>query len=79
MAARFELGDRSPEALIALAVAPGQATRIASTGLNRSAYAARLGAVLPITRRIEVRLDYSGEFSRNDTEHAALAGLNIRF
>ncbi len=79
VAARFELGDRSPEALIALAVAPGQATRIASTGLNRTAYAARLGAVLPITRRIEVRLDYSGEFSRNDTEHAALAGLNIRF
>ena len=78
-AARFELGDRTPEAMIALAAAPGQATRIAATRLNTNAFAGRLGAVLPLARRIEVRVDYSGEFSANDTEHAALAGLSIRF
>lgn len=78
-AARFELGDRTPEAMIALAAAPGQATRIAATRLNTNAFAGRLGAVLPLARRVEVRVDYSGEFSANDTEHAALAGLSIRF
>jgi outer membrane autotransporter protein len=79
VATRFELGDRAPAALIALAESPGQATRIAATGLNRTAYTTRLGAVLPINRRIEVRVDYAGEFSGNDTEHAATAGLSIAF
>jgi outer membrane autotransporter protein len=79
LAARFELGDRAPQAMIALASAPGEGTRIASTRLNSAAFAGRIGAVLPITRAIEVRVDYSGEFSRNDTEHAAVAGLSIAF
>jgi fibronectin-binding autotransporter adhesin len=79
LAARFELGDRAPQALIALAAAPGQATRIASTRLAGTAFAGRLGAVLPIARRIEIRLDYAGEFSGTDTEHTAQAGLSIAF
>ncbi len=78
-AARFELGDRAPQALIALVAAPGQATRIASTRLAGTAFTGRLGAVLPITSRIEVRVDYAGEFSSTDTEHTAQAGLSIAF
>jgi len=78
-AARFELGDRAPEALIALAAAPGAATRIGAPRLAGTAFAGRLGAVLPITSRIEVRFDYAGEFSSTDTEHTAQAGLSIRF
>lgn len=79
LAARFELGDRAPQALIALAAAPGQATRIASTRLAGTAFTGRLGAVLPIARRIEVRVDYAGEFSATDTEHTAQAGISIAF
>jgi len=79
LAARFELDDRAPQALTAFATAPEQATRIASTRLNSTAYAGRIGAVLPIGKQMEIRLDYSGEFSSNTTEHAALAGLSIAF
>ena len=78
-AARFELGDRAPQALLALAAAPGQATRTAATRLAGTAFTGRLGAVLPLTSRIEVRLDYAGEFSTTDTEHTAQAGISIRF
>lgn len=78
-AARFELGDRAPEALIALATAPGAATRIGAPRLAGTAFVGRIGAVLPITARIEVRLGYTGEFSNTDTEHVAQAGLSIRF
>jgi outer membrane autotransporter protein len=78
-AARFELGDRAPEALIALAAAPGQATRIGAARLAGTAFTGRLGAVLPITSRIELRVDYAGEFSATDTEHTAQAGLSIAF
>ncbi|PLK24679.1 hypothetical protein C0V72_05220 [Porphyrobacter sp. TH134] len=78
-AARFELGDRAPQALVALGAAPGQATRIAATGLARTALTGRLGAVVPLTRRIEIRLDYAGEFSATDTEHSAQAGITIAF
>ena len=78
-AARFELGDRASQALIALAAAPGAATRIGAARLAGTAFTGRLGAVLPITSRIEVRLDYGGEFSSTDTEHTAQAGLAIRF
>lgn len=78
-AARFELGDRAPHALLALAAAPGQATRTAATRLAGTAFTGRLGAVLPLTSRIEVRLDYAGEFSTSDTEHTAQAGISIRF
>jgi outer membrane autotransporter protein len=78
-AARFELGDRAPEALIALAAAPGAATRITAPRLAGTAFTGRLGAVLPITSRIEARLDYTGEFSSTDTEHTAQAGITIRF
>jgi outer membrane autotransporter protein len=78
-AARFELGDRAPQALIGLAAAPGSATRISAARLAGTAFTGRLGAVLPITSRIEVRVDYAGEFSTTDTEHTAQAGLSIRF
>ncbi|MFL0670449.1 MAG: autotransporter domain-containing protein [Erythrobacter sp.] len=78
-AARFELGDRAPEALIALAAAPGQTTRITAPRLAGTAFTGRLGAMLPITKRIQVRLDYAGEFSNTDTEHTAQAGLSIAF
>ena len=78
-AARFELGDRDPNALIALAAAPNQTTRIAGTRLNSSAFTGRLNAVLPITKGVEASLSYSGAFAGNDTEHAALAGLSIAF
>ncbi|MFN3989403.1 MAG: autotransporter-associated beta strand repeat-containing protein [Erythrobacter sp.] len=78
-AARFELGDRAPEALVALAAAPGAATRIGAPRLAGTAFTGRLGAILPITARMEVRFDYAGEFSGTDTEHAAQAGLSIRF
>lgn len=78
-AARFELGDRAPEAMIALASAPGLATPTAATRLNRTAYLGRINARVPIARRVEASLSYSGEFSGNDTDHAALAGISIAF
>ena len=77
--ARFELGERTPQALLGLTAAPGQATRIGSTRLAGTAFTGRLGAVLQVARRIEMRIDYSGEFSSTDTEHAALAGISIAF
>jgi outer membrane autotransporter protein len=78
-AARFELGDRAPQALIALAAAPAQATRTNAARLAGTAFTSRFGAALPLTRRIEIRLDYAGEFSKTDTEHTAQAGISIAF
>ena len=78
-AARFELGDRAPQALIALAAAPGQATRIGAARLAGTAFTGRIGAALPITSRIEVRFDYAGELSATDNEHTAQAGISIQF
>ena len=78
-AVRFELGDRTPMALTALAAAPGQSGQIAAARLNSTAFQGRLGAVMAVTQRMELRFDYSGEFSANDTEHSAMAGVRITF
>ncbi len=78
-AVRFELGDRVPQVLTALATAPGQSARITATHLAGTAFTGRLGAVLPLTRRITLRADYAGEFSSTDTAHTAQAGLTIAF
>lgn len=79
VAARFELGDRVPQAMIGLGLMPDQASPIAGTRLSQTAARTRVNLELPLAKGVRTAINYSAELSSADVEHAALVGLNIAF
>jgi fibronectin-binding autotransporter adhesin len=79
LAGRAQLGDRDPNALIALAAAPGQSFTILGTQLDDFALAARLDATLHLGRAVDLSVGYSGLVGANTRDHAARATLSVRF
>jgi outer membrane autotransporter protein len=79
LAGRAQLGDRDPQAELALAAAPGQAFAVSGVQLDKLALAARLEAVLELDERINLTAGYTGLIGSTITDHGARATLHIRF
>lgn len=79
LAARRQLGDRDPQALMALAAAPGQTFAIEGTQLDRTAFAGRLDAVFQFDEHVAITLGYTGLIGKTQTDHGARATVSVRF
>ncbi|WDA40192.1 autotransporter-associated beta strand repeat-containing protein [Erythrobacter sp. BLCC-B19] len=79
LAARGQLGDRDPQALIALAAAPQQAFAVQGAQLDKWAFAARLDAELTLEENLSISVGYTGLIGSSQTDHGARATLQVRF
>jgi outer membrane autotransporter protein len=79
LGARAQLGDRDPQALIALAVAPQQAFAVSASQLDKWAFAARLDAQLSLEENLSISVGYTGLIGASQTDHGARATLQVRF
>lgn len=79
LAARRQLGDRTPETNLALAAAPQQAFTIRGVQLDRTASSARLEAQLQLEENLSIALGYSGLLGETIKDHAARATVQVRF
>lgn len=79
LAGRAQIGDRAPEAQIALAVAPQQSFGIGGVQLDDLALAARLDATLELGRNVELSVGYTGLIGDTIQDHGARATLQIAF
>ena len=79
LAARRHLGDRDPQAQLALVAAPQQAFAVQGAQLDRTALAARLDAMFTFEENLSITLGYSGLIGNTQTDHAARATIEVRF
>jgi outer membrane autotransporter protein len=79
LAARAQLGDRDPQAQIALAGAPQQAFAIRAAQLDEVALAARFDAQFEVAEGVDFSIGYSGLIGSTIQDHGARATLNVRF
>ncbi|MFO6448897.1 autotransporter-associated beta strand repeat-containing protein [Erythrobacter sp. NE805] len=79
LAARHQLGDRDPEASLALAAAPASAFAIAGTQIDKTALAARLDATLALGKNLSIAVGYTGLIGDTVTDHGARATVQVRF
>jgi len=79
LAGRAQIGDRDPQALVALAAAPAQAFGIRGVQIDKFAIAARLDAMVKLGRNADLSLGYSGLIGSDTTDHGARATVSIRF
>ena len=79
LAGRTQLGDRDPQALLALAAAPQQAFAIGGAQLDEVALAARLDARFSLDDKLEVSVGYIGLIGSTQTDHGARAAIMIQF
>jgi autotransporter-associated beta strand protein len=79
LAARRQLGDRDPQAILALAAAPQQAFAIEAAQLDRTALSARLDAQFNLEENLSIAVGYTGLIGRTQTDHAARATIQVRF
>ncbi|MBU7581217.1 MAG: autotransporter domain-containing protein, partial [Porphyrobacter sp.] len=79
LAARHQLGDRDPQAILALAAAPQQAFAIQGAQLDKTALAARLDAQFDLGDSLSISLGYTGLIGKNQTDHGARATVQVRF
>ncbi|BCW90435.1 hypothetical protein sos41_36040 [Alphaproteobacteria bacterium SO-S41] len=76
---RVQLGDRGPNAAIALAAAPSQAFGIEGIQLDDFAITARLDATMRINDGIDLSLGYTGLVGAATSDHGARVTLGVRF
>jgi outer membrane autotransporter protein len=79
LAARTQLGDRDPQAQLALAAAPQQTFAVSGVQLDKTALAARLDATLTLEDNLAISLGYSGLIGSTTTDHGARASVHVRF
>jgi outer membrane autotransporter protein len=79
VAGRAQLGDRDPQAQIALAAAPQQSFGINGVQLDDVALAARLEALVELGENIDFTVGYTGLLGSAFTDHGARATLQVRF
>ncbi|UYV14380.1 autotransporter-associated beta strand repeat-containing protein [Porphyrobacter sp. ULC335] len=79
LGARAQLGDRDPQALIALAAAPQQAFAIDAAQLDEVAFAGRFDAVLELEENLMISVGYTGLIGSTQTDHGARATVQVRF
>ncbi len=79
VAGRFQLGDRDPQAQLALAAAPASAFTISGAQLDSKALAARLDATLELDKNISIGVGYTGLIGETFTDHGARATVQVRF
>lgn len=79
LAARHQMGDRDPQASLALAVAPQQAFAVDGVQLDKWALAARLDATLELEENLAISLGYAGLLGETRTDHSARATVQVRF
>lgn len=79
LAGRAQIGDRDPQALVALAAAPAQAFGIRGVQLDSFALAARLDATVSLGRNADLAIGYTGLIGNDTKDHGARATLSIRF
>ncbi|WP_143738497.1 autotransporter outer membrane beta-barrel domain-containing protein, partial [Erythrobacter colymbi] len=79
LAARAQLGDRDPQATLALAAAPQQAFAVSGVQLDDVALAARLEADFDLGDNVGLALGYSGLIGSTLQDHSAKATLHVVF
>ncbi len=79
LAARAQLGDREPQALMALAAAPQQAFAVSGAQLDEVALAARLEAQFSLDDALQVSFGYTGLIGDTQTDHGARATIMVQF
>ncbi len=79
LAARAQLGDRNPQALIALAASPQQAFAVSGVQLDKTAIAARFEAILELEENLSMSVGYTGLIGDTLTDHGARATIQVRF
>ncbi|SHN64792.1 autotransporter-associated beta strand repeat-containing protein [Erythrobacter sanguineus] len=78
-AGRAQLGDRDPQAFLALAAAPQQAFAISGAQLDEFALVARLDARFSLDDKLQVSVGYTGLSGITQTDHSAQATIQVRF
>ncbi|PLK22585.1 hypothetical protein C0V72_14130 [Porphyrobacter sp. TH134] len=79
LAARRQLGDRDPQAILALAAAPEQTFAVGAAQLDKTALAARLNAQFDLEDNLSIALGYTGLIGKTQTDHGARATVSVRF
>jgi outer membrane autotransporter protein len=79
LAGRAQLGDRDPQAQLALAAAPQQGFAVSGVQLDKFALAARLEAVVGLDDNVDFTVGYTGLIGSSVTDHGARATLQVRF
>ncbi len=79
LAGRAQLGDRDPQAQLALAASPQQAFSVAAAQLDAFAVAARLDAAITLGKNVDLSVGYSGLIGSTITDHGARATLQVQF
>jgi fibronectin-binding autotransporter adhesin len=79
LAGRWQLGDRDPQAQLALAAAPNQAFGVSGAQLDELALAARFDATVALGSNAELSVGYTGLIGSTVTDHGARATLQVRF
>ena len=79
LAGRAQLGDRAPQAQLALAAAPQQAFGVAGAQFDEVAVAARLDASLKLGKNVDFSVGYTGLIGSTISDHGARATLQVQF
>ena len=79
LAGRAQLGDRAPQAQLALAAAPQQAFGVAGAQFEEVAVAARLDASLKLGKNVDFSVGYTGLIGSTISDHGARATLQVQF
>ncbi|MCL9999325.1 MAG: autotransporter domain-containing protein, partial [Erythrobacter sp.] len=79
LAGRAQLGDRDPQAQLALAAAPQQAFSVAGVQLDEVALSARLDASLKLGKNVDFSVGYTGLIGSTISDHGARATLQVQF
>lgn len=79
LAGRAQLGDRDPQAQLALSAAPQQAFAVSGVQLDKLALAARFDAAVKLGKNVDLTIGYTGLIGSTITDHGARATLNVQF
>jgi len=79
LAGRAQLGDRAPQAQLALAAAPNQVFGVSGVQLDEVALAARLDATLAFEKNLTFSVGYTGLIGSTISDHGARATLQVQF
>ncbi|WP_285712020.1 autotransporter-associated beta strand repeat-containing protein [Erythrobacter oryzae] len=79
LAGRAQLGDRDPQAQLALAAAPQQAFGVAGAQFDEVAIAARLDAEFKLGKAVDLSLGYTGLVGSTVSDHGVRASLQVQF
>lgn len=79
LAGRLQLGDRDPQAQLALAAAPQQAFTVRGVQLDQAALVAGFDATWELDSNVQFSVGYNGLIGSTITDNVARASLQMRF